>query len=107
MAAMVLGEHYVLQNTSYKKIDLNYAKNISGSYKFDENFYVPNYKLEIHYNDGYLSSQWGDLIPIDKGKKNMKDYILRTYWSSIHFLMDNSGKCIAMEFDDYKGMKIK
>ena len=107
IAAMVFGEHFEILNTSYREVDFNYSKKLSGTYKFNKDFYVPNYELKIKYNNGHLNCQWGDLIPIDNGEKNLRDFILRTYWSSIHFIKDKSDEFVEMEFDEYIGVKIK
>ena len=107
IASMVFQEPYDLLNTSTRKLEPDFAKKIVGTYKFEDNFYVPNYELEIEYSDGYLKSQWGDLIPIDNGEDPILDFILRTYWSSIHFVSDDAGEIHKMRFDVHTGLKMK
>jgi len=107
IAASILNEPFEPLNLTNKALDASFAKKITGTYKFDEKFYRPNYELEISYKDGNMISTWGGLIPIDKGNKNFKEYILRTYWSSIRFIENEKGETIEMMYDSHKGIKIK
>ncbi|MHA7830070.1 MAG: serine hydrolase domain-containing protein [Flagellimonas sp.] len=106
VAAIVFDEPYEPLNLTNRKLDAYLADKLIGRYKFDENFYVPNYELEIEYNDGYLTSQWGDLIPVDNGQENTKDFILRTYWSTLHFTTNDTGQVIELKYDSHSGTKI-
>jgi len=47
------------------------------------------------------------LIPLDKGDKNLKDFILRSYWSSVRFTENETGQVTGMQFDNHKGVKLK
>lgn len=107
VAAVILNEQYETLNLTDKKVPADFAKKLSGTYKFDRNFYVPNAELEVKFENGNLLSNWGGLIPIDKGDKNFKEYILRTYWSSITFIADDQGEIIKMNYDNHQGIKIK
>ncbi len=107
IAAMSMNEPFEGLNLTNKSLNSNFAEKLVGSYKFDEKFYRPNFELEITYEDGHLISDWGGLIPIDNGNDNYKEYILRTYWSSIVFVEDESGNITHMKFDNHKGIKSK
>lgn len=105
IAAMVFDEPYEVLNTSTKKLEPEFAGKIVGTYQFDDAFYVPNYALKIEYSRGYLTSPWGDLIPVDNGNEEINDFILRTYWSTIHFMNDDKGAIGKMTFDGHVGQK--
>jgi CubicO group peptidase (beta-lactamase class C family) len=107
IAAAVLNEPFQPLNLTDKKVPEEFAKKIVGTYRFDKNFYRPNYELTISYEYGRLHSDWGGLIPIDKEGKDFKEYILRRYWSSITFLTDGEGTIKQMRFDDHTGEKVR
>jgi hypothetical protein len=105
VAAIALKEPFEPLPLTNKKVDSNFAKKLTGTYRFDENFYRPNYELQVTYKDGNLTSEWGGFIPIDKGDTKFKDYILRAYWSSIRFIPNDKGDITEMMFDSHKGLK--
>lgn len=107
IAAVVLNEPFDHLNLTYKPVPANFAQKLRGTYKFDENFYIPNHELVVRYENGNIISDWGGLIPIDKGDKNFKEFILRTYWSSISFIEDEKGEITQMMFDNHQGIKIE
>jgi CubicO group peptidase (beta-lactamase class C family) len=107
VAALILNEPFQPLNLTDKKLPADFAKKLAGTYKFDDKFYVPNAELEVKLENGNLLSTWGGLIPIDKGDKNFKEYILRAYWSSIHFIEDERGEIKKMKYDNHEGRKIK
>ncbi len=107
IAALTLNEPFERLNLTTKKVPATFGKKLSGTYKFDENFYRPNYELKITFEKGQILSDWGGLVPIDKGNKNFNEYILRTYWSSINFIEDEKGKFNQMIFDNHRGIKIQ
>ncbi len=107
IAAEVLGEKYEPLKLSKTKLNESFAKKLVGTYKFDEKFYQPNFALSVRVENGYLFTPWGGFIPIDKGDKNFKEFILRPYWSSIRFVENSNGIITEMEFDEHKGIKIK
>ena len=107
LAALVLNEPFEQLNLTNKTAPAAFAKKFVGTYKFDKNFYRPDYELVISLENGHLVSDWGGLIPIDKGEKYFKEYILRKYWSSIRFIEDEKGEITQMMFDHHKGIKIK
>jgi CubicO group peptidase (beta-lactamase class C family) len=107
IGALVLNEPFERLSLTNKTIDAIFAKKLTGIYKFDEKFYRPGYELEIAYKDGNITSSWGGLIPIDKGDKKIKGYILRNYWSSIRFIENEKGNITEMMYDNHKGLKIK
>jgi hypothetical protein len=107
VAALILNEPFQPLNLTDKKVPAEFAKKLTGTYKFDEKFYVPNAELEVKFEDGNLISTWGGLIPIDKGDKNFKEFILRAYWSTIHFIEDEKGEIKKMMYDNHEGRKIQ
>jgi CubicO group peptidase (beta-lactamase class C family) len=107
IAALTLNEPFEGLNLTSKTVSAQFAEKLSGVYKFDENFYRPNYELEVRFENGHVVSDWGGLIPIDKGDANFKEYILRTYWSSINFIEDGKGEFTQMMYDDHRGIKMK
>jgi hypothetical protein len=107
IAALTLNESFERLNLTNKTVPASFGKMLSGTYKFDNNFYRPDYKLEVKYEDGNMITDWGGLIPIDKGDKNFKEFILRTYWSTIVFIEDEKGEITKMMFDHHQGIKIK
>jgi CubicO group peptidase (beta-lactamase class C family) len=107
IAAEVLSEKYEPLKLSKAKLNESYAKKLVGTYKFDEKFYQPNFALSVRVENGYLFTPWGGFIPIDKGDKNFKEYILRPYWSSIRFVENSNGEITEMIFDGHKGIRIK
>ncbi|HMQ07167.1 MAG TPA: serine hydrolase domain-containing protein [Saprospiraceae bacterium] len=106
MAALVYKMPYTKTNLSAAKLDPKQADRLSGKYKFDEKFYVPNAELEVTFEDGLLSSTWGALIPVDDGNPHLNKYILRSYWSDVEFVENNKGQVEAMMYDGFKGIKI-
>ena len=107
LAALVLNEPFEKLNLTNKTVSADYAKKITGTYKFDKSFYVPDAELKVKYENGNLVSDWGGLIPIDKGDKNFKEFILRTYWSSVTLIADEQGNITQMKYDNHIGFKIK
>jgi CubicO group peptidase (beta-lactamase class C family) len=107
LAALVLNEPFDRLNLTNKKVPADFAQGLTGIYKFDKNFYRPNYELAVNYENGHIISEWGGMIPIDKGDKNFKEYILRRYWSSVAFIENDKGEITEMRFDHHKGIKIK
>jgi CubicO group peptidase (beta-lactamase class C family) len=107
IAALVLNEPFERLNLSNETVTADFAKKLTGTYKFGENFYRPNYELVIKNENGSMTSDWGGLIPINKGSKNFKEFILRAYWSSVRFIEDEKGEITKMMFDNHQGIKIK
>jgi CubicO group peptidase (beta-lactamase class C family) len=107
LAALIFKKPYSKMNLSPIELIQEQAQRLVVKYKFDEKFYRPNFELEVTFKDGKLSTTWGALIPVDEGKKPIKKFILRSYWSDIEFLETGNGQIEAMVFDSYKGVKIK
>ncbi|AMM52616.1 hypothetical protein TH61_17485 [Rufibacter sp. DG15C] len=107
MAAIVFNEPFERLNLTTKPVPADYGQKLAGTYKFDKNFYRPDYELHLTYENGQLTSEWGGLIPIDKGDKHFKEFILRTYWSSITFVADERGQITKMLYDTHQGIKVK
>lgn len=107
LGALVLDEPFEPLNLTNQSINDVYAKKLVGTYKFDDTFYVPNYELKIEFENGNMVSEWGGFIPIDNGEEDPKAFILRTYWSDIRFVENESGEIYEMTFDGHKGVKEK
>lgn len=105
LAALVLNEPFEKLNLTNKTVSADFAKKLTGTYKFDKNFYAPNAELKVRYENGNMISDWGGLIPIDKGDKNFKEFILRTYWSSVSFIANEQGEITQMKYDHHTGLK--
>jgi hypothetical protein len=73
---------------------------IVGKYQFGPDFYQANFLMTITDKDGYLFSDWGELIP---GKPNQ--FIQRAFWSKVIF-NKTDGKISSMTFDNFLGKKI-
>lgn len=106
LAALVLKEATESLNLSTKAIDKEQLKQLVGYYQFSEDFYRPNFKLNVREQDGKLYTDWGALVPIDEGSTAFQKFILRTYWSSIEFIRNKEGEFVKMKFDRFEGEKV-
>jgi hypothetical protein len=106
IAAIVFNQPVERTNLTTARIDDLYAQGLAGTYQFDSTFYQPNFKLHVSYKDGLLNTDWGGLVPIDKGNNHFTDFILRTYWSDIRFNIGSDMKVNSMNFDKFTGRKI-
>lgn len=110
MGNMILSEYF---NEPYEPLRLS-SKNPSqqeiakflGTYKFNANFYRPNFELEVFDKDDQLYTSWGGLLPVEDENGEITRYILRTYWSDIQF-EEKNGVVEAMIYDDFRGEKLK
>jgi CubicO group peptidase (beta-lactamase class C family) len=105
LSALALNEPFERVNITNKTVPAPFAKKLAGTYKFDQNFYVPNFELVVSYEDGHILTNWGGFIPIDKGDKNFKEFIARNFWSSIKFIQNEKGEFTQMMFDAHTGTK--
>ena len=71
-----------------------------GRYQFGADFYRPNFVMTITERDGFLYSDWGELI-----SSKPFQFIQRDYWSAVSFTKTSDGKIIAMMFDNFSGKK--
>lgn len=102
IAAILFNEKYELLNLSAKPVDPLILKKIVGVYQFDKDFYRPNFKMSVTEKNGYVSIDWGELIPT--GEFN---FIARAFWSDVSFDRDARGNVTAIDYDGYKGKRIE
>jgi CubicO group peptidase (beta-lactamase class C family) len=105
IGALALNEPFERSPITNKPVPASYAKKLTGTYKFDQNFYVPNFELVVNYENGNIITNWGGFIPLNKGGNNFKNFIARNYWSSISFIENENGEITQMMFDTHKGTK--
>lgn len=101
LAGMVFGqaiEAPLLKLTQVKKEE---SELVIGQYQFGADFYQPNFLMTVTEKNGFLFSDWGELIA---GKSFQ--FVQRAYWSKVVFVKDENGKITSMTFDSYAGKKI-
>lgn len=102
IAAIVYNEKYEPLNLSAKPVDAQIANKLVGTYKFNKDFYRPNFIMTVSEKDGHLIIDWGELIPTGQST-----FIARTYWSDVSFETDSHGKVTKMVYDGYEAEKVK
>ena len=107
IAALVLKKPYTHTRISALNLNPAQALKLTGTYKFDDKFYVPNAEMDVFFKDGKLLTSWGALIPVDEGKTEFNKFILRSYWSAVEFIENSQGTTEAMIYDGFRGNKIK
>lgn len=107
IAALVLKKPYTHTRISALNLNPEQALKLTGTYKFDDKFYVPNAEMDVFFKDGKLLTSWGALIPVDEGKTEFNKFILRSYWSAVKFIENSQGTTEAMIYDGFRGNKIK
>lgn len=75
---------------------------IVGQYKFEKDFYRPEFLMTVSEKDGRVSIDWGELIPTGE-----LTFIARAFWSDVTFDMNSKGEVIYLDYDGYKGKKVK
>jgi CubicO group peptidase (beta-lactamase class C family) len=73
-----------------------------GLYQFGEDFFRPGFKFTVTESNGRLSSTWGDFL-----HDGHDDFVLRNYWSVIHFERDSNHKVTGLTFDGTKASLIR
>ena len=107
LAALLFKKPFTIPKFSATKLTAEQAAPFIGKYKFDDNFYIENFEMEVSFEAGNLSSSWGALIPIEDEKHSYTKFILRSYWSDIEFITNNTGDAELMMYDGFKGVKLK
>jgi len=100
IASIIFHEPYTKRALKNEPLITESVKQFTGSYQFGEDFLRPNFKMEITEGYGRLRCSFVDLIR-DAGD----DFILRSYWSIIHFQRDSSQKIIELTFDGIKASR--
>jgi CubicO group peptidase (beta-lactamase class C family) len=84
------------------KVDTAESREIVGKYQFEKDFYQPNFLMTVTNKDGFLYTDWGELIP---GKP--MQFVQRAFWSKVAFTKNDEGKVSAMKFDNFVGKKVE
>ncbi|HEX8656366.1 MAG TPA: serine hydrolase domain-containing protein [Hymenobacter sp.] len=105
IGALAFNEPFERLNITNEAVPAGVAQKLIGTYRFDQNFYVPNFELAVHYENGHLITTWGGLLPINKADKSAKEFIARNFWSSVRFVENEKGEVTQLLFDAHKGIK--
>jgi hypothetical protein len=100
IASIIFHEPYVKRILKDEPLSSELAKQVTGSYQFGEDFFRPNFKMDITEDNGKLHCSFGDLVH-DTGD----EFILRSFWSIIHFERDSSQKITGLLFDGVKAIR--
>jgi CubicO group peptidase (beta-lactamase class C family) len=100
IASILFHEPYVKRTLKDDPLSSEKIKQLIGSYQFGTDFFRPNFKFEITEDKGKLHCSFGDLIHDDGD-----EFILRSFWSIIHFERDSSQKIIGLSFDGSKATR--
>jgi len=100
IASILFHEPYVKRILKDDSFDSEKIKQFIGSYQFGADFFRPNFKLEITEDHGKLHCSFGDLI-----HDTSDEFILRSFWSIIHFERDSAQKIIGLTFDGTKATR--
>ncbi len=101
IASIVFHEPFVKRTLKDEPLQTKEVKQFTGTYQFGADFFRPNFKMEITEKEGRLSCTFGDLIRDEKD-----EFILRSFWSLIHFDRDSSQKINALSFDGVKAIRV-
>ncbi|KAA3440194.1 serine hydrolase domain-containing protein [Rufibacter hautae] len=107
LAAVALKKTIAKTSLTKKAVTPEQAAQLVGKYKFDANFYLKDFTMEVSYQNGNLSCSWGALIPVANATKPGTKFIQRTYWSDVEFTSNSTGQIDTMRVDGHKGIKIK
>lgn len=65
------------------------------------------FSVTITLRKNRLFADGGPLLPIDEGLGEPIKFIHRKYWSTLEFVGDKDGNTVELNFDQFKGRKIK
>ncbi len=103
----MFGEPYERLNLVYPPdVDADSANKFVGTFQFKD-FYRPNGTVTITLRKNRLFADGGPLLPIDEGLGEPTKFIHRRYWSTLEFVGDKDGNTVELNFDQFKGRKIK
>jgi hypothetical protein len=103
VASILFDEPYAKRSLADEHIKADQINQFTGTYQFGPDFFRPNFKFEIkESSSGYLSCSFGELIH-DSGD----EFILRSFWSVIHFERDSSKKITGLSFDGIKAARVQ
>ncbi len=104
IAAIVFGEDYEQLNlVSPTEVNYDLAREMLGTFQFDENFYNPNGTVTITYDHGMLLSDGAPLIPVVGQEGQIIKFINRQFWSRLEFVPDSLGNYSKLKFDNFMG----
>lgn len=104
IAAIVFGEDYEQLNlVSPTEVNYDLAREMLGTFQFDENFYNPNGTVTITYDHGMLLSDGAPLIPVVEQEGQIIKFINRQFWSRLEFVPDSLGNYSKLKFDEFIG----
>ncbi len=101
IASIVFHEPYLKKTLKDEPLGDGQRKQLTGTYQFGGDFFRPNFKMEITETDGRLACPFGDLI-----HDTNDEFILRNFWSLIHFDRDASQKISGLSFDGIRATRI-
>jgi CubicO group peptidase (beta-lactamase class C family) len=84
-----------------RKVTDEESRQLTGKYEFENDFYRPNFMLEVTAHEGKLFSNYGELIP-DKPLQ----FFQRSYWLKVSFTKNAEGKIDGMTIDNFHGKKV-
>jgi hypothetical protein len=94
VAAIAFHEPYVQRTLGDQPMTQEDVHQFIGDYQFDTDFFRPGFKMEITEVAGRLTCSFGDLI-----RDTDDEFVLRGFWSIIHFERDASRKITGLSFD--------
>ena len=106
IAAIVFGEQYEQLNlVSPTEVKREFGQKLTGTFQFDENFYKPDGKVTISYENSMLFSDGAPLIPVVDNDGKIIKFINRRFWSRLEFVADSVGNFSKLKFDRFIGAK--
>ena len=75
---------------------------VVGAYQFGADFYRANARLTFYQQDGHLFQRGSWIIPAGE-----LTFVHRTYWSTLTFQRDESGKINRLKYDDFIGTRVE
>lgn len=100
LAGFVLKQDIEIPELKMSKIRNEDSELLVGKYQFGSDFYQPNFLMNVTEKDGFLFTDWGELIP---GRPYQ--FIQRAFWSKVIFTK-TEGKITSMAFDNFIGKRV-
>lgn len=101
LAGLVFDRNIETPELKLTKVKKEESALITGKYQFGSDFYQPNFLMTVTEKDGFLFSDWGELI---SGKPFQ--FVQRAFWSKVGFTKGPDGKIAMITFDNFSGKKI-
>jgi CubicO group peptidase (beta-lactamase class C family) len=106
-ALIVFNQPYTPTNFERRIPDASFLQKATGTYRFPNKFYRPDFEMHVSLKNGMLLTDWGVLSPFSTNKQQSNKFTLRNYWSDVEFLLNEKGEIDTMMLDGYKGVRIK